>query len=134
MLIETILLFAIAVVITLVYILAILGRLLFAYNGQLTKGTILAVEAEEKYFDHTRAKRTAFNYPYEYIDKAGVRHRGKLLNNTPEIEFAANDTIDIIYLRRFPAVSLYYPTYRSMQALPWILFLLCALFWLFCLL
>ena len=109
------------VIVTVVWVLLLSFIALIRIYGKDATARILSVEAKEKYYDSTRRKRIAYDYVYEYADENGNRHRGKLIKNTPLIEYTLGQEITIRYLQVNPAVSFYPAHYRSLISVPWVI-------------
>lgn len=109
------------------WVLLLAAVLLFAKCGRDATARILSVEAKEKYYDSTRRKRIAYDYVYEYTDENGDRHRGKLIKNTPRVEYMPDQEITIRYLRFCPVVSFHPAAYRSLASVPWVVTVILAL-------
>ena len=95
-------------------------QILYGCFSHKTQASIVAVEAKQKYVGSSLQKHTAYDYVYEYRDKNGKKHRGKILRNSPEQEFSKGDVVDIKYLKMCKGRSRHVHSSRYMASLPFV--------------
>ena len=95
-------------------------QILYGCFSHKTQATIIEIEAKQKYVGSSPQKHTAYDYVYEYHDKNGKKHRGKILRNSPEKEFSKGDVVDIKYLKIRKGCSRHVHSSRYMASLPFV--------------
>ncbi len=102
-----ILLIVMATISGIIGVILIIINILYDYHSVTTMATIIRCESRLKSFDSTIEKRIGYDYIYEYEDNTGNKHKGKIIKNSPIIEFSDGDKISIRYMKIIPAFSLY---------------------------
>ena len=119
--IEQILFGGLLVLVTLLLVGVLLLRQIIRRRGITATATITQIEEKLKYRDSSKDKYVAYDYAYQYTDCHGQTQNGKLYKNASVVEFNVGDTVEVLYLRSLPHLSLYKPLYEVLSFVPWVL-------------
>ena len=121
--ISHIIIIAMAIISGIAGMISILINILYEHYSEKTEASIIRCEIRLKSFDSTIEKRIGYDYVYEYKDVVGNKHIGKIIKNSPVIEFSEGEKISIRYIKKLPAFSLY----QKISTIPFVLIAMSAI-------